>query len=181
MKWSNEESKRCLLWSTFRVCAWKDWRKPWQVSNGIIGSRAEIGDLKLLSMKQVNLPPCFPRCGMFYVLTLQRISYAIENPLLCQRLLLHSYQKWKITGQNKCWLVTKYDPSLMRRWLIRGLKVHSELFKFRCVFIICSSWLQIQRSQVRFPALPDFLRSSGSWTWSIQPREDNWGATWMIK
>jgi hypothetical protein len=36
-----------------------------------------------------------------------------------------------------------------------------------------SSWLQIQRSRVRFPALPDFLRSSGSGTGSTQPREDN--------
>jgi hypothetical protein len=26
-----------------------------------------------------------------------------------------------------------------------------------------------------------FLRSSGSGTWSTQPREDNWGATWMTK
>jgi predicted ferric reductase len=44
-----------------------------------------------------------------------------------------------------------------------------------------SSWLQIQRSQVRFPALPDFLRSSGYGTGSTQPCEDNWGATWMEK
>jgi hypothetical protein len=44
-----------------------------------------------------------------------------------------------------------------------------------------SSWLQILRSQVRFPALPDFLRSSGSGAGSTQPREDNWGATWMEK
>jgi hypothetical protein len=36
-----------------------------------------------------------------------------------------------------------------------------------------SFWLQIQRSWVRFPALPDFLRSSGSGTGSTQPREDN--------
>jgi hypothetical protein len=41
-----------------------------------------------------------------------------------------------------------------------------------------SSWLQIQRSQVRFPALPHFLRSSGSGTGSTQPREDNWRVTW---
>jgi hypothetical protein len=44
-----------------------------------------------------------------------------------------------------------------------------------------SSWLQIQRSRVRFPALQDFLRSSGSGTESTQPREDNWGATSMKK
>jgi hypothetical protein len=44
-----------------------------------------------------------------------------------------------------------------------------------------SSWLQILRSRLRFPALPDFLRSSGSGTGSTQPREDNWGATWMQK
>jgi hypothetical protein len=41
-----------------------------------------------------------------------------------------------------------------------------------------SSWLQIQRSRVRFPALPDFLRIGRSGTGSTQPREDNWGATW---
>jgi hypothetical protein len=42
-----------------------------------------------------------------------------------------------------------------------------------------SSWLQIQRTRVQFPALPDILRSSRSGTGSTQPREDNWGATWV--
>jgi hypothetical protein len=36
--------------------------------------------------------------------------------------------------------------------------------------------LNTQRSRVRFPALPDFLRSSGSGTEYTQPDEDNWGA-----
>jgi hypothetical protein len=33
--------------------------------------------------------------------------------------------------------------------------------------------LKIQRPLFRFPALPDFLRNSGSGTGSTQPREDN--------
>ena len=36
-----------------------------------------------------------------------------------------------------------------------------------------SFWLQIQRSRVRSPALPDFLSSIGSGTGSTQPREVN--------
>jgi hypothetical protein len=42
-----------------------------------------------------------------------------------------------------------------------------------------SSWLQIQKSRIRFPALLDFLRSIGSGTGSTQPRENKWGAAWI--
>ena len=41
------------------------------------------------------------------------------------------------------------------------------------VSVFFSFWLQIQRSWVRSPALPDFLSSSGSGTGSTQPREVN--------
>jgi hypothetical protein len=41
-----------------------------------------------------------------------------------------------------------------------------------------SSRLEIERSRVRFPALPDFLRRSGSGTGSTQSLEYNWGTTW---
>jgi hypothetical protein len=34
-----------------------------------------------------------------------------------------------------------------------------------------SSWLQIQRSRIRFPALPNVLRNSGPGTGSTQLRE----------
>jgi hypothetical protein len=40
-----------------------------------------------------------------------------------------------------------------------------------------SFWLQIQRSGFDFPAIPDFLRSSGSGAESTQCREYNRGAT----
>jgi hypothetical protein len=43
-----------------------------------------------------------------------------------------------------------------------------------------SSWLQVQRSRVRFPTQLHFLRRSGSGTGSTQPREYNWAATWKV-
>ena len=46
-------------------------------------------------------------------------------------------------------------------------------WEWELISIVCgqSYWLQIQRSRVRSPALPDFLSSSGSGTGSTQPRE----------
>jgi hypothetical protein len=49
--------------------------------------------------------------------------------------------------------------------------------RFQLISILSKS----SRSWVRFPALPDVLRSSGSGTGSTRPREDNWGATWKNK
>jgi hypothetical protein len=42
-----------------------------------------------------------------------------------------------------------------------------------CGLVVKSSSLQIHKSWARFPALPDFLKSSGSETGSTQPREYN--------
>ena len=71
-----------------------------------------------------------------------------------------------------------------REWpFVRKLEVENHIHKVYCTITRIdrpslwssgqSFWLQIRRSRVRFPALPDFLSSSGSGTGSIQPREVN--------
>jgi hypothetical protein len=60
---------------------------------------------------------------------------------------------------------------------------------FRFWTLKCFTWPSLRSEflatdpevRVRFPALPDFLRSSGSGTGSTQPREYNWGAVWKKK
>ena len=56
----------------------------------------------------------------------------------------------------------------------------NQYLNFMSAYICCrpplwssgqSFWLQIQRSRVRFPALPDFLSGSGSGTGCTHPRE----------
>ena len=65
-------------------------------------------------------------------------------------------------------------PSIVLAGCKRGPFI---MARVRNVFPLWSSgqsfWLQIQRSRVRSPALPDFLSSSGSGTGSTQPREVN--------
>jgi hypothetical protein len=88
-----------------------------------------------------------------------------------------------VTGESQCTLVTylnSHQNSLIHR------RKHKR--KLQCQFYFNvrkpplwssgqSFWLQVQGSRVRFQALPDYLRSSGSGTGSTQPREDNRGAT----
>jgi hypothetical protein len=63
---------------------------------------------------------------------------------------------------------TNVTPLLINAFIL-DLKIKEITFKQYQSF-----WLQIQRSRVRFPALPDFLRGSGSGTGSTQPREYSW-------
>ena len=54
----------------------------------------------------------------------------------------------------------------------KNIKICSIIFKRPPLWSSGQSfWLQIQRSRVRFPALPDFLSGSGSGTGYTQPRE----------
>ena len=68
-----------------------------------------------------------------------------------------------------------YWPSLGCLWNLRASYMHARAFIQQSKFGLVSSdqcfWLQIQRSRVRSPALPDFVSSSGSGTGSTQPRQ----------
>jgi hypothetical protein len=77
--------------------------------------------------------------------------------------------------------------------LLQNVSVHFSSMLSTCpshliidfIILIIGYWPPLlssgQSSWVRFPAQPDFLRSSESGTGSTQPREDNWGTTWMKK
>jgi hypothetical protein len=46
-----------------------------------------------------------------------------------------------------------------------------------CIFELAHGNITDPEVRIRFPALPDFLRSSGPGTGSTEPRKYNWGAT----
>ena len=108
----------------------------------------------------------YRRFGRMRLLRLQGRKEPAETPLNPTWLLQAEshrtvFSKGKVCGQLRfLFMSTKYWPPL---WSSGQ-----------------SFWLQIQRSRVRFPALPDFLSSSGSGKGSTQPREVNW-ATWIKK
>jgi hypothetical protein len=72
---------------------------------------------------------------------------------------------------SSAWTVT-LNRLHIKEWYIR-------LLDRLCGLVVRVPGYRFSRSRVPFPSLPDFLRSSGSGTGSTQPREDNWGATWM--
>jgi hypothetical protein len=72
------------------------------------------------------------------------------------------------------WYVIKSSTYLVNKTVFQSLDFHHTTAINNSGQGSC---LQIKRSRFRFPALPNFLRSSGSGTGSTQPRYDNWGAT----
>ena len=104
-----------------------------------------------------------------------------------------SYLLHAITSDCETRLLNVFGPTGMsweikkKYYLTNGTIFEGKLLNIEWVFWISlqlvsrpplwssgqSFWLQIQRSRVRFPALPDFLSSSGSGTGSTQPREVN--------
>jgi hypothetical protein len=59
---------------------------------------------------------------------------------------------------------------------------HNFMSANTCLDHLCGLVVRVpdyrSRGRVRFTAVPDFLRSSGSGTGSTQPLEYNWGTTW---
>jgi hypothetical protein len=84
------------------------------------------------------------------------------------------HPKMEEVSYTKSWF-----PFTKLRSTLRGRNCFPHLLRNLSLLrpLLCSSdqssWVQIQRCQVGFPALPDFLRSSGSGTGSTQPPENN--------
>ena len=58
-------------------------------------------------------------------------------------------------------------------WSVRASRQAGQSWGLKAADHLKTARLQIQRSRVRFPALPDFLSISGYGTGSTQPREFN--------
>jgi hypothetical protein len=94
-----------------------------------------------------------------------------ERPLNAENKIYadsHPFLEWHITRFYSCLLFL--NDSLKSQFFDRSLWSP-----------LCSSGTTDLEVRVWFPALPDFLRRSGSVTGSTQPREYNWGATWKKK
>jgi hypothetical protein len=107
--------------------------------------------------------------------TTRRTKGLDDRHFLIQRIRRHSVTQFSVANGNKLisqMYRTKRESFIQLRSTKKIIFTHLSGQSF---------WLQIQRSRAWFPALPDFLRSRGSGTGSSQPREDNWGATWMKK
>jgi hypothetical protein len=74
--------------------------------------------------------------------------------------------KWLLLTRNIC-----YDA--LRKRMLYYTKLKTFDVDFILLFLSQNSWLQIQRSRVRFSALHYFLIYDGSGTGSTQLREDN--------
>jgi hypothetical protein len=80
-------------------------------------------------------------------------------------------------------LVAPFEP------LLKGFQSSLSFMYFKFMYLLqdrlCGLVVRVpgcrSRDPVRFPELPDFLRSSGSGTGFTQPREYNRGATWKKK
>jgi len=94
------------------------------------------------------------------------------------QLLSSGWYRWRFLG------IEEYLEYLLDLLPQARVKSMPEVLQFDSLDLSCSVifrpplwsrgqsfWLQIQRSRVRSPALPDFLSSSGSETGSTQPRE----------
>jgi hypothetical protein len=108
------------------------------------------------------------------------VQWRLYHPLcICK-------QDWKSAVRTGVHRVSTCTLCTLKFWMLLVVRIFSAKTSIAISIISWpplwasdqSSWLQIQRSRIRFPALPDFLRSSGSGTGFTHPREDNWGTAW---
>jgi hypothetical protein len=169
----------CLHWLVYSCCSHLEHRASVKrfVSLQFINLRHSVGLLgRVIS----------PRQGR-YVTQTQNKHKQTSMPLVGIQPTIPAFER-----TETCHILTArplWTADLQALWIISRIM---EFVQSLITFILTCKWpplwssgqnfwLQIQRYRVRFPALPDFLRSRGSGTGYTQPREDNWGATWMKK
>jgi hypothetical protein len=101
-------------------------------------------------------------------------SFIIAVSLLKENYLNMYLTRWFLSLDLNCYLKCDRCHTLPLQSILRAKKtvIFQSVYGSQPLWShVQSSWLQTQRSRVRFPVLPYFLSSSGSGTGSTQPHE----------
>jgi hypothetical protein len=104
-------------------------------------------------------------CSHFLETRSPSLIYVHDTTTDTTYLFTSSPQMWQMLG-----------PTLV--WGTYNLPITANKVKKNSVTWVCEWTILWSCGQIKFLALPAFLRSSGSGTGSIPPGEYNWGATW---
>jgi hypothetical protein len=179
-----EDVSEKLLWDEVTKIQYSISRAPVLTPHArTINCRVEAGERGLMHWTTASCHGKRPTAGALGNLPAVKRAPECADSMF----LLHRWTKPPKRGNGSykchscsCWIFNDATDDTMsdeRKAVGKNLK-----WSNRGIDHLCgpSSWLQIRSSRVPFPALPDFLSSSGSGTGSTQPRGYNWGVNGVI-